>query len=97
MNNGDPGYDYRDVLAPPPSADSGAEFHARRAATTKMRSSRLGFFLACVVAAFVSALWPTNKNAELELALLACAWGAGKVASASVSYTHLTLPTILLV
>ena len=48
----------------------------------KMRSSRLGFFLACVVAAFVSALWPTNKNAELELALLACAWGAGKVASA---------------
>ena len=82
MNNGDPGYDYRDVLEPPPSADSGAEFHARRAATTKMRSSRLGFFFACVVAAFVSALWPTNKNAELELALLACAWGAGKVASA---------------
>lgn len=82
MNNGDPGYDYRDVLEPPPSADSGAEFHARRAATTKMRSSLLGFFLACVVAAFVSALWPTNKNAELELALLACAWGAGKVASA---------------
>lgn len=82
MNNGDPGYDYRDVLEPPPSADSGAEFHARRAATMKMRSSRLGFFLACVVAAFVSALWPTNKNAELELALLACAWGAGKVASA---------------
>ena len=70
MNNGDPGYDYRDVLAPPPSADSGAEFHARRAATTKMRSSRLGFFLACVVAAFVSALWPTNKNAELELSLI---------------------------
>lgn len=82
MNDGNMEDDYRDVLAPPPSADSGAEFHARRAMTTKMRSSRLGFFLACVVAAIVSALWPTNKNAELELALLACAWGAGKVASA---------------
>lgn len=82
MNDGNMEDDYRDVLAPPPSADSGAEFHARRAVATKMRSSRLGFFLACVVAAIVSALWPTNKNAELELALLACAWGAGKVASA---------------
>ena len=82
MNETDTEDDYSDVLTPPPPTDSGAEFHARRAVTTKMRSSRLGFFLACVAAAFVSALWPTNKNAELELALLACAWGAGKVASA---------------
>ena len=82
MNETDTEDDYSDVLTPPPPTDSGAEFYARRAVTTKMRSSRLGFFLACVAAAFVSALWPTNKNAELELALLACAWGVGKVASA---------------
>ncbi len=73
--------DYRDVLAPPPEADSGAEFYARRAVATKMRSSSLGFFLACVVAAIISTFWPTNQNAGIMLAPLACVWCAGKIAS----------------